>query len=168
MKCRSEIFYGEGYRDAASVMSHEVFDLQNTDILRTLIDTTFSGSNIRRKLEILEYEIDTGERDEDDDGSFFNFIEVVSQNELVGIDFFKEVLDDLNSALNKNIKYCLWLCDTKDEVYAYDIDGQLDDTCIDWYNESDVVLSDCGPEGRLYGFEEMPKALVDMFHIIKE
>ena len=33
MGFRTELLYGEEYIDAASVMGHEVFELQNTDIL---------------------------------------------------------------------------------------------------------------------------------------
>ena len=39
---RSEEVFGDGYRDAASVMAHEVFELGNSDILETLTSSFLS------------------------------------------------------------------------------------------------------------------------------
>lgn len=47
MKYRSEILWGEGYRDAPSVMAHETFSLENTDIVSTLAETILKNSPIR-------------------------------------------------------------------------------------------------------------------------
>lgn len=43
---RTEQLYGEGYRDAAEIMAHEVFELGNTDILDTLSETIWCSSKI--------------------------------------------------------------------------------------------------------------------------
>ena len=56
-KYRSEILFGEGYRDAANVMAHETFELMNTDIARTLSTSILKGTDAGHKLEILEEEI---------------------------------------------------------------------------------------------------------------
>ena len=41
---RTEQLFGEGYRNVAEVMAHEVFILGNTDILDTLSSTIFKGT----------------------------------------------------------------------------------------------------------------------------
>lgn len=73
------------------------------------------------------------------------------------VDFFKELVEEINKVTNKNLKYALWLCDTKEDVYRYDIDGDLKDEDIDAYLESDIVLSDIGSDGKLYGYEIYPE-----------
>ena len=54
MKYRTEILFGDNYRDAAKVMAHETFELENTDILSTLRTTILKESPISDKLRILE------------------------------------------------------------------------------------------------------------------
>lgn len=160
LKYRSEVFYGEGYRDAAAVMAHEVFELQNTDILSTLHHTILKGTPIGTKLEILEEEINNDcVADGDEDGELYTLLEEAYEDEDLGIEFFKEVLAEINSKLWKDIKYCLWLCDTKEDVYEYDLDGNLTDDDIDVYEASDVILSDLGSGGKLYGYETLPKVI---------
>lgn len=128
---RSEEVFGEGYRDAASVMAHEVFELGNSDILETLTSSFLKGNEVFRKLHNV--------KDEDS-----------------GVLFFKEVLEELSKVCGKEIKFCIWLCDQPEDVvneYNVNLDS------LDVYIKSDVILSDLGTEGKLYGYEEMPKPL---------
>jgi len=159
MKYRSEIIFGEGYRDASAVMSHEVFYLQNTDILITLRETILKDSDIKVKLEILEEELNNGAIADGDDGSIYNLIEDEGESDEC-INFFKAVLEEIQKVTGKDIKYCLWLCNNKNEVYAYDMHKELADADIDSYDETDVILSNMGTDGCLYGYENMPEKIL--------
>ena len=156
MKYRSEVLFGEGYRDAAEVMAHETFYMQNTDILHTLRETILQKSPICMKLGILEEEINNGCIADVDDGSLYQLVENADNNKDIGVEFFKKVLNEIKAVANKDIKYCLWLCDTKEDVKAYDLHDELTDDDIDEYQESEIVLSDIGSEGKLYGYEYLP------------
>lgn len=157
MKYRSEIFYGSGCRDAAEIMAYETFKLGNTDILETLSTTILKNTEIGDVLEIIQKEMYYNFIHElDEDGYYLNLIIEAYTDKEIGINFFKEVLEEVNKITGKDIKYCLWLCDTKEDVYDYDLDGRLTDKDIDIYEESDIILSDLGPEGKLYGYENMP------------
>ena len=89
MKYRSEVFYGEGYRNAAEVMAHEVFQMNNTDILHTLSNTILKGTPIGKALDILEEEINNDcESYDDADGNLYNLICDAYENEALGVAFF--------------------------------------------------------------------------------
>ena len=49
---RTEAFFGERYRNAASVMAHETFVLDNTDILSYLIDSDLIGQGTKDYLQV--------------------------------------------------------------------------------------------------------------------
>lgn len=65
---RTEDLYGEGFRNVSEVMAHEVFELENTDILETLSATILKGTKLGEKLErmsqVISGEIDDNEIDE--------------------------------------------------------------------------------------------------------
>ena len=56
------------------------------------------------------------------------------------------------------MKYVLWLCVDKDDVMEY-YNATLDD--IDTYPVGDVVLSDLGHEGILWGYTSRPEPIKD-------
>lgn len=49
---RTETFFGEGYRNAASVMAHKTFVLDNTDILSYLIDSDLIDQGTKDYLQV--------------------------------------------------------------------------------------------------------------------
>ena len=159
MKYRCDCIFGDGYRNASEVMSHEVFTLENTDILDTLSETILKDSPIRKDLEILSKELDIGDKIEEDHDSLYDLIENGYNDTSVGIPFFEKVLSEIEKVTGKKIKYCLWLCDTKEDVYHYDLNDGITDEDIDVYEESDIILSDIGSSGRLYGYETNPKPI---------
>lgn len=159
MKYRSDSLFGDGYRDASQVMAYEVFTLNNSDILVTLSETILKDSDIKKDLEILSEELDKGHKIEMDHTGIYDLIEKANTNTSIGIQFFEKVLLEIEKATGKKIKYCLWLCDTKDNVRRYDIRNELSDEDIDAYEESDIILSDIGSDGCLYGYEENPKRI---------
>jgi hypothetical protein len=160
MKYRSEMLFGTGYRDAAAVMAHEVFELQNTDIPYTLSRTILKGTAYGNKLEILEEELNNDYvADGDENGELYDLICNAYEDKNLGVSFFKDVLEEIKNVTGKDIKYCIWLCDSKEDVCRYDLDGTLSNDDIDAYEESNVILSDIANEGKLYGYEECPKPL---------
>ena len=156
MKYRSELLFGDGYRDAAAVMAHEVFELENTDILTTLRTTILKESSISDKLRILEEEMESGDISTDDNGELYDMYQThdsYSADTCASVQFFHDVLEEIKNVTGKDIKYALWLCDEKENVYDYDIHHELTDDDIDVYEETDIVLSDIGVGGKLYGYE---------------
>lgn len=160
IKYRTEDVFGEGYRDPVAVMTHETFALQNTDIPKTLSETILKGTEIGTKLDIMVEEIHNGCQSEDDvDGSVYYYVENAYYDEKIGIPFYSQVLKEICKIVGKPVKYCLWLAD-KDAVTDYYGQG-IDELTIDGYDttESVCVLSDCGYDGKLYGFTEKPECI---------
>ena len=161
MKYRCDYIFGDGYRNAAEVMSYEVFTLENTDILDTLSDTILKDSPIKNDLRILSEEINKGHKIEEDKESLYDLIENAYDKPSVAVPFFKKVLSEIEKVTGKKVTYCLWLCDTKDNVRKYDFHDEMADDDIDAYEESDIVLADIGSGGKLYGYETNPEPVED-------
>ena len=162
MKYRTEILFGDNYRDAAKVMAHETFELENTDILSTLRTTILKESPISDKLRILEEEVESGDISTDDNGELYDMYQThdsYGDDTCASVQFFSDVLEEIKNVTGKDIKYALWLCDEKENVYDYDIHHELTDDDIDVYEETDIVLSDIGIGGKLYGYETEPKPI---------
>ena len=162
MKYRTEILFGENYRDAAKIMAHETFELGNSDIVSTLRNTILKESPISDKLRILEEEIESGDISTDDNGELYDMYQThdsYGDDTCASVQFFSDVLEEIKNATGKDIKYALWLCDEKENVYDYDIHHELTDDDIDVYEETDIVLSDIGIGGKLYGYETEPKPI---------
>jgi hypothetical protein len=136
MKYRSERIYGEGHLDATKVIQYEIFELRNTDILDTLAKTILKDSDISLRLTLLSELISNG-----DENSKTSIAE--------------DIVHEIYRFTGKKIRYVLWLCDTKEDVKSYS--SELDNDDIDCYYESDLVLSDLGREGKLYGYEFTPR-----------
>ncbi len=161
IKYRTEKLYGEGYRDAAPVMAHEIFELNNVDIIDTLIGTILTDdSEPRRALEIINFELRANVPHLHDNKGIFNIIQNYDDHEYEAVLLFENVLKEINNKTGKNIRYVLWLCDSKEDLYnSYYYDGGLTDNDIDEYEDSDVILSDLGRDGKLYGYEELPQPI---------
>lgn len=163
MKYRTEKLWGEGYRDAAKVMAHETFELENTDIAETLVSTMLAGTTAGEKLLILIEELKNGEIVDGDNGLLLDIIENYHDDnnyEKMAVKFYDEVLDAIAEVTGKKVKYVLWLCDSPEDIInEYDMNHELDDSCFDAYEESDIILSDLGLGGKLYGYEEYPYAI---------
>lgn len=150
---RTEHMYGEGYRDAAEVMNHEVFNLQNTDILNTLSSTILKHTVYEEKLKHLSDVIE--EKVEDDEINAL--CDDIFGDEAIGIAYFKEIINEINSITGRQIKYVLWLCDSIDDVKKeYETLPNDQFTSFDLYEKSDIILSDLGKGGKLYGYEHNP------------
>ena len=94
---RTEQLYGEGYINAAEVMAHEIFELQNTDILDTLSETIFMNTSFGEKLlylsQVLSCEVEDEEIEEMLDNAY--------DDESIGITYCKEILSEIKKLLVK-------------------------------------------------------------------
>lgn len=160
MKFRAEIVSGEGYREADAVMGHEVFNMGNPDIAETLSNTILKGTEKGEELAAIAAAIGSDYSMEISiAGETFNLDELM-ENEEKATQYFREVLDEINKIVGKEIKYCLWLCDSiEDIIVNYLLEEQVAKATFDGYEESDVVLSDIADEGKLYGYVELPECI---------
>ena len=151
---RCEEFFGEGRRDAASVMAYETFVLENTDILDYLIKSDLIGETMKELLFVYKTLMKEGMLihtgfDTDYEEMLYRY----RNNEKDRVEFFEEVLDD--------IRFCLWLCGSPQECldsHNADQARHLKEFEFDMYDTSDIVLADLGKKGKLYGYEKLPEA----------
>jgi hypothetical protein len=141
---RSEVPFGEGYRDAVAVIKHEIFELGNDDILVTL-----RNDILRDNQEIMDeliLRIQHGRANLPDN---------------IATEFCQLLVHAVSSTVGKDINYVLWLCPTKADVYLYELmDMRLQDSDIDTYETSDVIFANLGQEGCLYGYTELPEKVL--------
>lgn len=139
MKFRTESFSGSKVRKAIDVMKYEIFDLGNTDILKTLKTTILKNSIFIKEIEKIEFELEEN-----------GYVDDLFENEK--LDFCQKILDEIHFVTNKKIKYALWLADL--EIVKKYYKGS--NSNIDIYKTTNIILSNLGLDGILYGYEEMP------------
>ncbi len=150
---RSDDIFGDGYRDAVDVMAHEIFELQNADILDTLADSVLKDMDIAENLKHLSYDIGAPRA--------VYFADILEEEytdiaEGKAKAFVREILDAVREKTGKDIKYVLWLSGSVDDVITeYELNEPI--TEFDEYSTADsVVLSDIGKGGKLFGYEKLP------------
>lgn len=145
---RTESCYGSGIRDVQEIMKYEIFELMNTDILETLKRTIFKNDEFAKTW--IEHVIEWCQGNDEHDYS-----EEANQN-----DFCKWLIKYLNFKTNKNIQYALWLAEKEavmdKEIYGAYLESEED---VDAYEIGDILLSDIGYDGRLYGYENYPEPI---------
>lgn len=150
---RSDDLFGDGYRDAVDVMAHEIFELQNADILDTLADGVLKDMDIAENLKHLSYDIGAPRA--------VYFADILEEEDADTAEekakaFVREILDAVREKTGKDIKYVLWLSGSVDDVITeYELNEAI--TEFDEYSTADsVVLSDIGKGGKLFGYEKLP------------
>ena len=150
---RSDNIFGDGYRDAVDVMAHEIFELQNADILDTLADGVLKDMDIAENLKHLSYDIGAPRA--------VYFADILEEEDADTAEekakaFVREILDAVREKTGKDIKYVLWLSDSVDDVITeYELNEAIKE--FDEYSTADsVVLSDIGKGGKLFGYEKLP------------
>ena len=138
---RSEETGGSGVRDIIEVMTFEIYELGNTDILDYVCEH-YLKPGTRKIVQEFIYKVETGTEDiiEDD-----------------VIDICEIIIKEINEVTNHNLKYALWLADydTVMEIYSYD------ESTIEAYKISDIILSDLGKDGILFGYDEEPEPIYE-------
>ena len=110
---RSDNIFGDGYRDAVDVMAHEIFELQNADILDTLADGVLKDMDIAENLKHLSCDIGAPRA--------VYFADILEEEDTDTAEekakaFVREILDAVREKTGKDIKYVLWLSDSVDDV----------------------------------------------------
>ena len=154
---RTEELFGEGYRDAASVMAHETFYLSNTDILDTLSQTLFQNTEYSKELkhmsDVINYEVNDEKTEQ--------FLDAAFNDEKLVINYFNNILKEIKKITRKDIKYVLWLCDSIEDIkQEYEINEPF--ISFNIYEKSDIILSDLGVAGKLYGYESKPISIKEL------
>lgn len=158
MGYRTEQLYGENHYNPIEVMTHEVFELGNTDILDTLASTILQNSPLKEKLTQISNVINKTINDE----NINNFCDAVTNNPIIGHGFFQAILSEIKNITGKQINYVLWLCDTIDDIIESYEQNDMEETMLtifDKYDNGFVILSDIGKQGKLYGYETMPQLI---------
>lgn len=138
---RTETFQGSGYRNVYDVLKFEIFELSNIDILCTILDN---------KLVPYHHE-----------DFVLDLISDVNQDCYFEDTLQDEVIYQLVRIIKKHtgiaINYCLWLAD-KDAVLDNNLYGSgiNNDSDVDVYETGDIILSDLGRDGKLFGYTEYP------------
>lgn len=159
---RSEKLFGEGYTDAIDVVAWEIFQLGNTDILHTLSNGLLKGTEAGFKLSVLEEEMNNGAISEDDtDGRIWDVYESACGDfSCGGRDFVSQyIIDSIRDLTGTEITEVLWLCDTPEAVQGYAVhslvgSSNLTYEDIDCYETTNIIISDLGTDGKLYGYTE--------------
>lgn len=150
---RSDDIFGDGYRDAVDVMAHEIFELQNADILDTLADGILKDTDIVEDVIHLSDDLQFSKT-----AYFADIFEEKDKSvaEEKKKAFVRRILDTVKEKTGKDIKYVLWLSDSVDDVITeYELNEAI--TEFDEYSTADsVVLSDIGKGGKLFGYEKLP------------
>ena len=153
VKYRTEQLYGSGYRDLKEVITFEILELGNDDIPLTILSSLMdeckmkASEDLRNMIkDLTEWRLTNEQTSFDKDRFIVNLINII--NEFYG----------------KEIKYCLWLSDSCEDIISnYSLDPYYDEEKKDYfyefhaYEDSEVILSYLGNCGKLYGYTEPPE-----------
>lgn len=134
---RAERYSGSGVRDAASVLTFEVCELANTDILAYCLEHyNLKKMHFDNNLRVLQESIEDGNAVDEKD------IRILME----------DLLKNIENETGHIVKYALWLASKESVISNYD--GTEDS--IDAYECGSVILSDLGEDGVLYGYQTKP------------
>ena len=136
---RSEYVYGNGIRNPKQVLMYEIFELGNSDIPHYICTNYTISSYCKSKW--------LGYIEELEMNGFVDDFSTKDKEEAVS-----ELLNNLMEATNKKINYVLWLASKEDVISLYHAEKED----IEQYPIGEVILSDLGHDGRLYGYSENP------------
>ena len=135
---RSESFQGSGVRDAVSVITYEICELGNVDVLNYCLGHyDLSRMHFDDTVRALRDSVDAGE-----------YVDEYDVRPLV-----TDLLKHIESNTGYDIRYALWLAGM--DTVMSDYDGE--EGRVDAYECGPVVLSDLGWDGVLFGYTNLPK-----------
>ena len=144
---RSESFSGSGVYEVKKVIEFEICILGNIDILDYCLEHYNLTPTLKESLSEL---MDFIEKD--------NVI-IEDLDDPTKIDYtyylIDRLVDEISMLVGHPIKYAIWLADldTVREIYSDSDDD------IEAYEISDVVLSDLGEDGKLFGYETFAQSM---------
>ena len=150
---RNDYAFGDGVRDAVSVIAYEVFELGNMDSIEYILNNYKISKDIALKWQNI---LDEMEHNDEENGCPYatndNGYKLYPESEEV-FQLVRQLLDEVSKCKKTDIQEVLWLASEKSVRKRY----SGDDDNIEAYDvSSGVVLSDLGFDGKLYGFHEIP------------
>ena len=137
---RTETYSGSLERRFAYVLQFEVFVLGNTHIFDELIQNELVGNaDLAAQMKSMVNELEQN-----------GYVEDMSEYDQ--LEFLEKLRIEISTQVNKDIQYALWLADKACVQRFY---GGTDSD-IESYETSDVILSDLGRGGTLFGYELEP------------
>ena len=134
---RNESYSGSGVRNAVEVIVHEIYELRNTDVIDyCLSHYSLKKMHFNQTFKILKETV------EDDDAVEESDIRIL----------IEDLLKNIESETGISVNYALWL--TSKESVKENYDGE--ENTIDAYEIGQVILSNLGEDGILYGYQTMP------------
>lgn len=138
---RTETYSGSLERRFAHVLRFELFELGNSHIFDELIQ-----NGLVRNPELVK-QMESMVREWEDNG----YVDDMPEDDQ--LEFLEKVRLEISAQTGRNIQYALWLAE---KPYIQKFYGGTDcDT--KGYETSDVVLSDLGSSGVLFGYELEPR-----------
>lgn len=150
---RDDTVFGSGERYIVDVCTYEIFELGNDGIF----DYCIANYELDDRL------VDKMQEVLDNDN--------LRSNEDAVREAVEELVENLGRIFRTKLEYCLWLCDSPDDVvdeyiepyYGDDGEKTPEDYDLNIYRKSGIVLDDCGDsQGKLYAYssEEFDNAYV--------
>lgn len=137
---RTEVYSGSTKRYFDDVLRFELFELGNVHILHELIQNELvSNSDLIIEMESLGNELEEN-----------GYVDDMSDSDQ--IEFVEKLRQELSAQVGQDIQYALWLAD-KACVQGFYGGRDSDIAC---YETSNVILSDLGQHGILFGYEFEP------------
>ena len=140
---RTEVYSGSTKRYFDDVLRFELFELGNVHILHELIQNELvSNSDLIIEIESLGNELEEN-----------GYVDDMSEPD--HLEFLERVRLDISAQVGRDIQYALWLTD---KACVQEFYGGRDGD-IESYGTSDVILSNLGRGGILFGYEFEPSPL---------
>lgn len=137
---RNGRLYGREELDIYSVIAGEIIELGNKDIIDYCLNNYPLSSELKGRMSETLKEWD-------------DYEELPEEDIILMIE---DLVKEISHIFHMPIRYALWLASKEavEELY----DGNEDN--ISGYYVSDIILTDLGYDGRLYGYTEKPMPLV--------
>ena len=137
---RTENYSGAGVRDLSEIISYEMTELRNRDIPEYILENYDLPKELKKELKRMlaldeEYPF-TFDRDEFE----------TTMN---------KVVEEIGRQKGLHLRYGLWLAEVETVLLRYN--GTVADTFA--HGTSPVVLSNLGPDGVLFAYEELPTGI---------
>ncbi len=145
---RNPDYAGDGEADPVKVMLFEIMELGNTDILDTLLE-----SDLIKNSDIIERMKSASEYIEENGGPGYYDEDDYTDDDRAIKELIKSIPDEIARTTGKTINFVLWLASKSDVETQYDGTG---DNILE-YPTSDIILSNLGNDGALFGYETRPK-----------
>lgn len=140
---RTESYAGSKVREIRDIIEYEMAELRNTDIPRYVLSSYALSDGLRKDLEDILALEESGE---------YPF--TGGRGDL--LDTIDALLKEVGDLTGTPVRYGLWLAPYETVRLRYCSLGSRD---IDRYPTSDIVLSDLGEDGILFGYGEQPRKI---------